>query len=134
MRYILLLASFFIFCCVGCDVIERVKNGIKYPPSALSRCYKCNIPWEFPEYWYKDNCTYFHKVEDAKYVPAGKGVESHSTMYIDSRGCFPLCEGCWAKLTPEQRLPYYRKLWKSWQKFDSAAKWEDIKQAVLDGK
>lgn len=31
----------------------------------------------------------------------------HDTPISKSRGIFPLCEECWFKLTPKQRLPYY---------------------------
>lgn len=44
----------------------------------------------------------------------------HSTSYMTAEafaeyggygsGICPLCEKCWAELTPEQRLPFYRKL------------------------
>lgn len=37
-------------------------------------------------------------------------VEPHRTRYTDSRACFPLCEQCWAGLTPETRMPYYEQL------------------------
>jgi hypothetical protein len=49
-------------------------------------------------------------------------VEGHRTPYgytegdplIDgfsySRACFPLCEGCWARLTIAERIPYYESL------------------------
>lgn len=42
------------------------------------------------------------------------GVEPHTTYYKDGSGCFPLCEGCWSSLTPEQRFPYYQALVQRW--------------------
>jgi hypothetical protein len=38
----------------------------------------------------------------------------HSTPYTRARSCFPLCEPCWSKLTPAQRLPYYERLMDKW--------------------
>ncbi len=29
-------------------------------------------------------------------------------------GCLPLCQRCWQRLTPAQRLPFYRQLWELW--------------------
>lgn len=31
-----------------------------------------------------------------------------------SRGCFPLCEPCWANLTIPERVPYYESLVAHW--------------------
>lgn len=64
-------------------------------------------------------------------------VEGHSTNYTEHRGCFPLCEACWSELTPEQRLPFYRDLWQSWQADGSDKEpdvWNQIESAVLAGK
>ena len=69
-------------------------------------------------------------------------VRGHATSYTESMGCFPLCEDCWEVLTPEERLPYYRRMWKGWFHWadtnDEVAalykKWKLIEKAVLDGK
>lgn len=58
----------------------------------------------------------------------------HSTEFTDGRGLFPLCKSCWGKMTPEQRLPYYRDLWEEWGADEEHAKWKDIETAVLAGK
>jgi hypothetical protein len=38
-------------------------------------------------------------------------VEGHITRYrtdgVVTKGCFPLCEGCWSLLTAEERVPFY---------------------------
>lgn len=31
----------------------------------------------------------------------------HVTQYDEIHGAFPLAEPCWAKLTPDQRQPFY---------------------------
>lgn len=66
------------------------------------------------------------------------GVDNHATSYGDEgHGCFPLCEGCWNKLTPEERLPYYRYLWELWKSTESeipdykVVEWSVIEKAVL---
>ena len=61
-----------------------------------------------------------------------KFAKEHITNYSPSSGCFPLCQKCWEKLTPQKRLPFYHKLWKEWKNTD--VKWEDIKKVVLEGK
>ena len=73
-------------------------------------CKKCNRPWTF--------------------------VEGHKTPYSRGRACFPLCENCWQGMTPEKRLPYYRKLWLEWKEFSdrdghALVDWEVIKKACL---
>jgi len=37
----------------------------------------------------------------------------HWTWYSDA-AMGPLCEECYDELSPEERLPYYVKLWESW--------------------
>jgi hypothetical protein len=77
----------------------------------LSWCYRCHTTWAY--------------------------VVPHETRYSVSSACFPLCEKCWADLTPEQRLPYYEALISEWMMshpshhVDSA---DQIRAAVLAGK
>jgi len=72
-------------------------------------------------------------------------TKNHVTSVTEISGIFPLCENCWKYLTPQDRLPYYRKLYESWLKTmpetlpdGSPAKlnmiWEEIEAAVLAGK
>ena len=50
-------------------------------------------------------------------------------------GCFPLCEVCWAGMTPDQRLPFYRELFERWQSYGkNTHNWAQIKRAVMAGK
>jgi hypothetical protein len=83
-----------------------------------SACGRCGMTW---------NVTKYHST----YVPVGRGL-------------FPLCESCWKDLTPQDRLPYYRKLYESWlvpvilpdgtpYKGPNMT-WEEIETAVLAGK
>lgn len=85
------------------------------------RCYRCKMPW----------CL----------------VDSHSTEDTYYSGLFPLCERCWRVLSPEKRVPFYRRLFDSWVKDDlnrkrrpgvsypdlSEARWEAIERTVLAG-
>ncbi len=83
------------------------------PEYSLSKCSRCKVSW--------------------------KWVHGHHTFYVEptlqqaGRGCFPLCESCWAALTPKQRLPYYQYLFKEWDGEDPHT-WTLIKNAVLEGK
>ncbi len=93
-------------------------------------------------------------------------VEGHSTMYaidtlgydifpngdtipfaVGGRGCFPLCDSCWAVLTPEKRLPFYKEMISDWHADavehgfwapdydkDLDIQWKQIQVAVMDGK
>lgn len=100
----------------GDDVKDR-EPGI--PEAVLGACGRCKRSW--------------------------KWVEGHSTPFNDHEGCFPLCEGCWHELTPQQRLPYYRAMFdhnmqetRRYQggKYvsEETAKWPQIQAAVLAGK
>lgn len=72
-------------------------------------CYRCGMPWKFAEY--------------------------HVTNYSNGSGCFPLCEPCWAELTPEQRWPFYEQLLRRWQEdvLVEGAEAEAILGAVMAG-
>jgi hypothetical protein len=85
-----------------------------YPNTLISRhscCARCWVSWEITEY--------------------------HSTKYKtltgEDQGCHPLCENCICELTPEKRLPYYRKLFIRWLKLDlkPQVEWGTIREAVI---
>lgn len=57
------------------------------PESEFGGCQRCGISW--------------------------KWVEGHTTKLPDGSGVFPLCELCWSSLTPQDRVPYYLRLWDS---------------------
>ncbi len=67
-------------------------------------------------------------------------VSLHETPYkfvghIQVATCFPLCEQCWQELTPETRLPYYRALFETWERFgpQPTETWLLIDEAVRKG-
>ena len=125
-----------ILCVVG-GLISIIPIGyIKHPIARTSRCNRCCMPWSHYEEWRKEinGTTHIYRfpVEGATYIPKQEGVEGHGTLYTESSGCFPLCEKCWEKLTPKQRLPYYRKLWNQWGSDNDT--WKDIEKAVAEGK
>jgi hypothetical protein len=70
---------------------------------------------------------------------AWKFVDGHVTHYTErdemGRGCFPLCEKCWGERTPEQRLPFYRRLWELWNGdgHTTEDEWVAIRSAVMAG-
>jgi hypothetical protein len=49
-------------------------------------------------------------------------------------GVFPLCESCWAALTPRRRLFHYWRLFRKWDKGNPDVQWDVIRQAVMEGK
>lgn len=43
-------------------------------------------------------------------------VETHTTYYTTTSGCFPLCEECWTALgCGEARIEYYKALIDHWE-------------------
>lgn len=73
-------------------------------------------------------------------APWCDGNNAHSTPYSRWASCFPLCNACWALLSPEMRLPYYAMLFAVWcgqspNDIDElfAETWPAIKVAVLAG-
>lgn len=104
----------------------------------LGTCYRCCRPWKHPKFkrvgprtWQQQNRLRFW---------GHVGVVEHTTPYKRGNGCFPLCEGCWSSLTPEERLPYYQRLVHRWM-WLTPEKTDDYKadakliyEAVLDGK
>lgn len=83
--------------------------------SGYGCCYRCHTAWAW--------------------------AQSHTTWYAMGWGCFPLCEGCWKALTPEERLPYYRRHWRAglsrasfhdwWERWEA---WLYMEDAVLRGR
>lgn len=75
-----------------------------------SSCLRCKTPWRF--------------------------VREHITQYTPSSGCFPLCEKCWAEMTPEQRRTYYVELIAMWETTEpvEGAKRAAILAAVAEGR
>ena len=85
-----------------------------------SACGRCGMPWRVTKH--------------------------HSTKVTWRDGMLPLCESCWKDLTPQDRLPHYRKLYESWLKTTPKTlpdgtpykglkmTWEEIETAVLAGK
>lgn len=59
-------------------------------------------------------------------------VRYHITDYGIAEGVFALCEKCWTKLTPQERVRYYERVVIRWQRY--AEVWSDIHSAVLAGR
>lgn len=89
--------------------IGRLASQLAYLNPGIGGCYKCGTTWDF--------------------------VQGHSTAISPDSGMFPLCEGCWADLSPKDRTPYYRKLFDLWVSHGCTdVLWETIELAVLSGK
>lgn len=71
----------------------------------------------------------------------------HRTPYTDDgSGCFALCEFCWSRMTPAERLPFYETLMAQWRSDEILSALPDetqhetqykcglIRDAVLAGK
>lgn len=90
---------------VGCGGRERLPDvDPSIPIESFGTCARCDEPWAY--------------------------VRGHTTMYSETMGVFPLCEGCWSDLSPQDRLPYYEDWCDKW---DGTHR-EQIRRAVLDGK
>lgn len=61
---------------------------LAYPTSGT--CIRCGMPWRVTKH--------------------------HVTDVANRNGMFPLCEICWKDLTPQERLPHYKKQYESWLK------------------
>lgn len=83
--------------------LRAIAERLLHP--GYSHCYRCGRPWA---------C-----------------VEGHSTPYADGSACFPLCEGCWGALTPQDRLPFYRQLFVDWRRQGSRVPLAVIEAACL---
>lgn len=70
-----------------------------------------------------------------------QGIEAPA-RYNDrcDSGIFAICTLCWDELIPEQRLPYYYKLWTKYDRTDTGAytqrdvdlMWEEIQTKILN--
>lgn len=86
---------------------------------------------EFPREYFWGGCQ---RCKKAWPNGSGDGPSAwHSTWYERQRGIIALCEGCWAILTPQQRLPFYRAVYDNptggWR--DHVA-WIEIEKSVLN--
>lgn len=104
----------------------------------VGTCYRCCRPWKCPaqrktgpgEWQQLSHDRFFGMV----------GVQEHSTPYGPQTtygqlsGCFPLCEGCWSKLTPETRIPYYELLIEQWIAMGSEKSDDDLASILVSVK
>lgn len=70
------------------SVDVRAARNLKGRAQGFSGCFRCGDSWSWKAH--------------------------HNTQFSESEACFPLCEECWAALTPEARWPYYEKLIADW--------------------
>ncbi len=105
--------------------LKPIRNAIIAPGSGA--CNKCQMPWTFTD---EHSTSYggFVNVDDDPNITV---TGDHITFAVVSYGMFVLCERCWGKLTPVERLPYYRESYDKWHSDRNT--WEHIKHAVLEG-
>ncbi len=105
--------------------------------------------WE-PVLWFRKIAGFFARQIFPLYSWCGRCgmpwrvTKNHMTGVNERGGMFPLCESCWKDMTPQERLPYYRKLYESWLRpvilpdgtpyKGTNLTWEEIEAAVLAGK
>lgn len=104
---------------------RRICNRAKGSPF-LGRCYRCARSWAVGTYRVTP-----HRWAD--HIPPEDRTDNNN-----SGGMFPLCNTCWAELSPEGRLPFYRHMYEKWiaggvDPSDPDYRWEDIEWAVLHG-
>lgn len=114
-------------------------------------CGKCNRTWDIVE----GHITPYEWSTPGKMAMLFGGEIDPSVIFTNppqelldriekpqaTRGCFPLCESCWASLTPEDRLPFYRQLLDRWIADSDTAeetqyykgKWGGMRESVLKG-
>lgn len=73
---------------------RRILNA-KGRAKGFGGCLRCGDTWD----WQQEHSTPY------RFIP-------NSSLVVES--CFPLCEGCWSSLTPEERLPFYDQLVDIW--------------------
>lgn len=74
---------------VLCKILGSITRVVNF---GFSGCARCGRTWNICKY----HITYYDEVE----YMGGKAYSS---------GFFCLCEHCWSRLTPQERLPYYAK-------------------------
>lgn len=117
--------------------IRDVASGVL---TYYSGCRRCTVPWS-------DTARHVTKYGGTT-VSQNTPESEQPVMVVTSRGLFVLCEPCFADLTPETRLPFYRAQWEAWkheqdaapagtvsaaQRAEIDAAWPLIEAAVLAG-
>ena len=91
--------------------IQRLKVWLaRLMSPGYSDCLQCHMPWKYAE----PHVTYLNRNHPGSEVC----------------GVFPLCESCWKSMTPNERLKWYRLLWRMGTRSSS---WDVIATAVRKG-
>ena len=102
-------------CCIATresDLVARLPlaAALRFIAPGYSTCKRCKMPWAF--------------------------TQGHCTKWNDRSGMFPLCEHCWERLSPSERLPYYKMLWQEWHEWGPVRdpQWHEVEAAVMAGR
>ena len=105
--------------------LKSIRNAIIAPGSGA--CNKCQMPWAYTDHHSTSYGSPINVDDDPNVSVEGDMILFAQVSY----GMFVLCERCWGKLTPTERLPYYRETYDKWHSERNT--WEAIKTAVLAG-
>lgn len=106
--------------------IKPLRNAVIAP--GYGTCGKCDMPWKFAQSHSTSYGSPINVDDDPNITINGENVIVFAQVQY---GMFVLCERCWVKLTPTERLPYYRETYDKWHSERNT--WEAIKTAVLAG-
>lgn len=106
---------------VICFTARPIRNNIlRILAPTSGTCYRCDVPWAFAEH-------HVTMIGEPKLVERD-GVTTVTVW----GGIFVLCEPCWGKLTPTERLPYYREWYDKYGEGHSMHRdWSVIESSVL---
>lgn len=120
----------------SCHIAEYEVGKLRYETLQAARlppgqtCRRCRRGYKYLE-------IDFHNTQASVERPDNRGG-----VFQETFGCWSLCTDCWKLLSPETRLPYYKSVWKLWDRRgraagrtddDSEDKWLKLKEAVLRG-
>ena len=90
--------------------MSRKLKNIRGKAKGYSNCSRCGDSWD----WKED-----HE------IPYKRDAEGRIRGLM-----FPVCEECYQEISPEERLEYCIRLWKSWGSPPDKVDWDIVKKEV----